>query len=126
MQFASCRYLFTDILLLFCLNVNAQKADDIVGKWQNIDDRNFQIEISISNEGKYFGRVINSLDHTVNGREVLKKFVYNKERKKYFGTLSPLNMPLELVAEIKMVSVGELKITMHKFLLTKTIYLIRI
>ena len=106
MQFASCRYLFTDILLLLCLNVNAQKADDIVGKWQNIDDRNFQIEISISNEGKYFARVINSLDHTVHGREVLQRFIYNKERKKYLGTLSPPSMPLELVAEIKMVSIG--------------------
>ncbi len=126
MQFANCRYLFTDILLLLCLNVNAQNAYDIVGKWQNIDDRNFQIEISISNEGNYFGWVINSLDRTVNGREVLKRFIYNKEKKKYLGTLSPPNAPLELVAEIKMVSIGELKITMHKFLLAKTIYLIRL
>jgi hypothetical protein len=125
MQFASCYYLFTDIMLLLCLNVNAQKADDILGKWQNIDDKTFRIEISASSEGTYIGRVINNHDKNVKGREVLKKFVYDKERRKYLGTLSPPNLSSEIFAEIKMVSIGELKILTHKFFLTKTIYLIR-
>lgn len=125
MQFASCKYLFTDILLLLCLNVNAQKADDIVGRWQNMDDRNFQIEITCSSEGKYIGRVVNNLNPAVAGREVLKRCIYDKEKKMYIGRLLPANFSSELVAEIKMLSFGELKITIHKFVLTKTICLIR-
>ncbi len=126
MQFASCRCLFLGVLFSLCLNVNAQTADDIVGKWQNKDDKTFRIEISASVKDTYMGNVINDNYQNINRGVVLKKIVYDKETKKYIGKLSPPNLSSEIFAEIIMISIGELKITMHKFLLTKTIYLTRI
>lgn len=120
--------LFFKILVLFFFApfyLFSQQAKDIVGKWKNDENRDFQIEIYLADD-KYYGRVINSKDKSKDGKILLQHLTFDTASKKFSGILSPPDAPIEMEAEIIFIDKNKLQMTGHKFLFTKTMLLSRL
>lgn len=124
-------YLHKKILLtglfLFSLQCFSQSANDIISKWQNEDDASFQIEIYLAKDGNYYGRIIKDNKSTENkGKIVLQKLTYNTDKKNYTGSMFPPDSNIILNAEIIFITPLKIKLVVGKFLISKTMYLIKL
>jgi uncharacterized protein (DUF2147 family) len=118
----------TTVLALFIsLTVSAQKEKDILGKWKTEDNMDLQAEIFLANDGLYYGKIIQDKDKKVsNGKQILKKFVYDSKANSFKGKMSPHDRDMELNATITFESEDKLKVVARKFLFSKTIYFLKI
>jgi uncharacterized protein (DUF2147 family) len=118
----------TTVLALFIsLSVSAQKEKDILGEWKTDDNANVEAEIFISNDGLFYGKVIQDNGKKVtNGKIILKKFVYDSKSNSFKGKMSPHDRDMEVNATITFESNDKLKVVARKFLFSKTIYFLRI
>lgn len=109
-------------------NTGIQNNTDITGKWITEEkDKTAQIEIYLSKDGKYYGKVINNIKNPANnGRIMLKELVYNEKTKTYTGTMLPPDAGIELNVTITLESKDRLKIVARKLVMRKTMYLKRI
>lgn len=114
-------------LLIFSAECFSQYANDIIGKWQNVDDASFQIEIYLAKDGNYYGKILNDSKSQGNkGKIVLHKLSYHVDKKIYTGIMNPPDANIKLNAEIVFVSSKKLKINVRKFLMSKTMYLTKL
>ena len=117
----------TIIALFISFAVSAQKGKDILGKWKTEDNFNLEAEIFSSNDGLYYGKIVQDKGKKVNnGKIILKKFVYNSKTNSFKGKLSPHDRNMEMNAIITFENHDILKVVAHKFLFSKTIYFLRI
>jgi len=127
MQIIESKFIFTLMLFGLCLSLKAQSANSIIGRWQNANDKYFQVEIFLAKDKCFYGKIISNTKTPSNiGKIILDKFIYNAGKKQFSGTMSPPNTDAKLSAEIIFVNADKLKLTVHKFFITKTINLIRI
>ncbi len=114
-------------LLLFTVSITAQTESTIIGKWKGEDKPDMQSEFYLDKDGFYYGKVIKDTDNKGTlGRIILKKFKYNSKTNSFSGKMSPPDRDMELDATITFESNDKLKIVAKKFIMTKTIYFIRI
>jgi len=93
----------------------------ITGLWKDDGKENIKIEIYYAKDGAYYGR-----DADNKQKVVLKKLVYDADKKQYKGTMHPPDANIELNATLTQISPDKIKITVRKLLLTKTMYISRI
>ena len=117
----------TIVAFFISFAVSAQSGKDILGKWKTDDNVNLEAEIFTTNDGLYYGKIIQDKGKKVNnGKIILKKFVYNSITNSFKGKLSPHDRDIDLNAIITFESHDILKVVARKFFFSKTIYLIRI
>lgn len=118
----------TTILAFFIsFAVSAQTGKDILGKWKTEDNVNLEAEIFLSNDRLYYGKIVQDKGKKViNGKVILKKFVYNSKTNSFKGKLSPHDRDMEMNAVITFENYDVLKVVASKFLFSKTIYFLRI
>ena len=117
----------TIIAFFISFAVSAQSGKDILGKWKTDDNVNLEAEIFSSNDGLYYGKIVQDKGKKVNnGKIILKKFVYNSKTNSFKGKLSPHDRDIDLNAIITFESHDILKVVARKFLFSKTIYFKRI
>jgi hypothetical protein len=112
-----CLILFSPFVTL---SIWAQNANDIIGIWRSEDQPEKIIEITLK-DGLYFGNETNK-----EGKMVLKALKYNPSTLIYQGIMEPKGKSLSLNVNVQFVNTNKLKTVAKKFLLSKTIYLIRV
>jgi hypothetical protein len=115
------------VFLFFSMGGFAQSAETIAGKWQAENDANRQSEIYLAKDGFYYGKLIAEKGKTENlGKLILKKLKYDSATQTFKGTMSPPDRNMELEATVSFVGKDKLKIVARKFLMSKTVYFVRI
>lgn len=120
---------FFKILLVLVITpcyLFAQQAKDIIGKWKNDENNDFQIEIYLAKNDKYYGKTINSNDKSKDGKVLLQHITYDSTNKTFSGILTPPDAPFEMETEFIFLDKNKLQMTGHKFLFTKTMTLSRL
>jgi uncharacterized protein (DUF2147 family) len=107
------------ILFIASLTTNAQTSNSILGKWNDADHPEKQIEISSQN-GKYYGKSINASKPNENGKTVLKDLIWSESSKSYKGILINPDNGDEFKIEIKMFGIDRFKFTAGKFIFSRT------
>jgi hypothetical protein len=115
------------IISLFSLAAFSQ-AGAITGNWQAEDKtKDMQMEIYLARDGNYYGKIINDNSKvTKNGTLVLRQLRYNENKQQYNGTIKPPDASLTLNATVTLENTNRIKIVAKKFVMSKTMYLIRI
>jgi hypothetical protein len=114
-------------LVLFTISVSAQTESTIIGKWKGDEKPDMQSEFYLDKDGLYYGKIIKDVENKGTlGRIILKKFKYDAKTNAFKGKMSPPDRDMELDATITFVNNDKLKIVAKKFIITKTIYFIRI
>jgi hypothetical protein len=115
------------LLLSLSLNAFSQSQKDVIGEWQSTESDLFQVEIFLAKNGNYYGKVIKDVKSPSNiGKLVLNNFSYQSSDNTYTGFLIPPGSDISANAIIAFESKDKLKITMRKFIFTKTLTLVRI
>jgi hypothetical protein len=115
------------LLLFFSVTVFGQTQSTIIGKWKGEDKPNLQSEFYLGKDGLYCGKIIKDTENKGTlGRIILKKFKFDPKTSSFKGRMSPPDRDIELDATITFESKDKLKIVAKKFIMTKTIYFIRI
>jgi hypothetical protein len=113
--------------ILSSMTAWSQTEHDIIGKWKGEDKPDMQSEFYLAKDGLYYGKIIKDTENKGTlGRIILKKFKYNVKTNSFKGTMSPPDRDMELDATITFESNDKLKIVAKKFIISKTIYFIRI
>jgi uncharacterized protein (DUF2147 family) len=115
------------IIFLFSLAAFSQ-AGAITGNWQAEDKtKDMQMEIYLAKDGNYYGKIINNKSKaSKNGTLVLQKLSYDEKKQQYTGTIKPPDADLTLNATVTLENTNRIKIVAKKFVMNKTMYLIRI
>ncbi|MCU0322956.1 MAG: hypothetical protein MUE72_11095 [Chitinophagaceae bacterium] len=112
---------------LFSLQLTAQTATDIIGKWKGEDKQNNHIEILLGNDGLYYGKLIYEDGKKENlYKQTMRNLIYDVTSKMYKGIMSPPDKDIELNVTISFVDKNKLKLVAKKLFITKTIYFLRI
>jgi len=112
-------------LLLLVFKANAQ--DGIVGKWKGEDKPNNHMEIFLAKNGLYYGKLVYENGKTENlGKQLLKDLKFDASTNTFQGTMMPPDRNLELTVTITPLNTDKIKVVAKKFLITKTIYFIKI
>lgn len=84
-------------------------------------------EFYLDSDGLYYGKIIKDQDKKgALGKTTFKKLKYDPKSKSFKGTMSPPDRDMEIDAIITFEGNDKLKVVAKKFLMTKTVYLIRI
>jgi Uncharacterized protein conserved in bacteria (DUF2147) len=116
-------------LIIFLFSHSAfSQAGAIAGNWQSEDkSKDMQMEIYLAKDGNYYGKVINDNSKaSKNGTLVLQKLSYDEKKQQYTGTIKPPDASLTLNATVTLENANRIKIVAKKFVMSKTMYLIRI
>jgi uncharacterized cupredoxin-like copper-binding protein len=124
--FRSC--IVTILLAAVCPWSYAQHANQITGISKTDDkSKDFQMEIYLAKDGTYYGKIINdNSKSSKNGTLVLKKLSYNENSKNYKGSMTPPDTNITLNVTLTAENNDRLKLVARKFLMSKTMYLMRI
>jgi hypothetical protein len=127
MTLLKLRFSLTLIIILFSVAAFSQ-AGAITGNWQAEDkSKDMQMEIYLAKDGYYYSKVINNNSKpSKNGTLVLQKLSYDEKKQQYTGTIKPPEASLTLNATVTMENTNRIKIVAKKFVMSKTLYLIRI
>jgi hypothetical protein len=121
------KLLLTAVVLLSALAMYAQTAPAIMGHWRDEKEPHRQMEFFLDANGLYHAKTINSKDKDmINGQVLLKNLKYDEYTRAFKGLMSPPDANLELDATVIMINNNRLKISAKKWMMSKTIYLIRI
>jgi len=127
MQFIRVNILVASMLLFLSLGLNAQPANSIIGKWRNAESNSFVVEIYLSGDGCYYGKIFDDKKVAVNkGKTILKKLSYLSSEKRFSGSMSPPDKDIELEASIRFITPDKLELKASKLFITKTFQLNRI
>jgi uncharacterized protein (DUF2147 family) len=108
------------IIGLFSTIAFSQTKNDIVGKWKDEKATDKQLEIYLGKDGKYYGKEIST------GKLILNGATYNEKKKTFSGKMTPPDANMTMNATISLESVDKFKIIGKKFIMSKTIYFVRI
>jgi hypothetical protein len=121
------RTILTTTALLIMLAARAQSASAIIGQWQDEKEPDRQMEFYLDKDGLYYAKTINSKrKEMINGQVLVKKLKYDEATKTFKGLMSPPDAKLELNVTISFSGQDKLKIVAKKFVMTKTLQLVRI
>ena len=121
------RTILTTTALLVMLAARAQSASAIIGQWKDEKEPDRQMEFYLDKDGLYYAKIINSKrKEMINGQVLVKKLKYDEATKTFKGLMSPPDAKLELNVTISFSGQDKLKIVAKKFVMTKTLQLVRI
>jgi hypothetical protein len=127
MQFVRVRILVASMLLFLSLGLLAQSANSIIGKWLNPESNSFIVEIYLSTDGCYYGKILEDKKIAEgNIKIIFKKLSYITAEKRFSGTMIPPGKDIELEASVCFIEHDKLEIKASKLFMTKTIQLNRI
>lgn len=109
--------LITTILVSF--SAKAQTSNAILGKWQDIEHPEKQVQIT-SQSDSFIGKFINSSKSYENGKTVLKDLVWSEASKSYKGILIEPNNGSEYEIEIKMIGTDQFRFSVGNLIFSKT------
>jgi hypothetical protein len=114
---------------ILCLQKSllAQNANSIYGKWKGKDDKEMNIEFYNEADKTVYGKAIsNSKNGKIKMSNIIfRKLVYNAKCNCLKGTMHPSDANINADAKITFISNTEIKISISKFLMSKTLYLIK-
>lgn len=93
-----------------------QTANSIIGKWKDLEDPSKSAEITLAQDGYYYGR-------DTKGTIIMKKLQFDAQKKCFTGTMNPPDAKIELNVTITFESETKLKVVAKKFFISKTLYL---
>jgi uncharacterized protein (DUF2147 family) len=105
--------------LLFSVVGFSQTENKIIDTWQAEEDASKKMEIYLAKDGLFYSK-----DST--GKLILKKLKYNEKTKSYSGQITPPEKDMTLNVTISFESDNKLKMLAKKFIMSKTLYLIKI
>lgn len=115
------------IFILQTTYLFGQSPSVLLGKWKGEDKPNNHTEFFQEKDGLYYGKLIfEGVEKKNIGKILFKKMTYNTAKKEFKGWMSPPEGDMEIDASLTFISPDKLKIVVRKFLMSKTIYLIRI
>ncbi len=121
------RTTLTCALVLLALAAFSQSASSIIGQWKDEADPDRQMEFYLDKDGLYYAKGINDKNkESIAGKTLVKKLKYDEATKTFQGLMSPPDAKLELNATISFMGHDKLKIVAKKFVMTKTILLVRL
>jgi hypothetical protein len=113
-------------LLYFSTTISAQTSNTLLGKWQGADEPRRQLEIYLATDGFYYGKLIYDGGKTEHiGKLILKKMSYIASSNSFTGTMSPPDTKMEADATVSFISIDQIRVSVKKLLMSKTIYFIR-
>jgi hypothetical protein len=111
------------IVFLFIISSNqnafGQNMTDIEGKWRSEDGKLKLMTIYKNANNFYYGK-------DENGELVLSKLEIDKSNHSFKGKMSPPDANIQLDATITIIDKNKLKVVASKYIMSKTMYLIRI
>jgi len=115
----------TVCLLLMAFATNAQNG--IIGKWKSEEHPNNHLEIYLAKDGLYYGKLVYENGKTENlGKFLLKHLQYDASANCYTGKMMPPDRNIEFTVKLTQISDDKIKAVATKFLITKTIFFIKI
>lgn len=121
------KYLVLMLGLLAAAQIRAQSPNEIIGKWNNKEDKHGLMEFYQAEDGLYYGRMINADGgEAKNGKVVLRKLRYNSESKTFTGLISPPDFNIELNATLSWIEKDALLVVAKNMFKTKKIRFDRI
>ena len=122
-------YLFIIASGLFLIPVSlsfSQQANDILGKWQDVDHAEKQIEIT-KHKDFFIGKAINdSGKNSKNGTIVFHELIWDNRDKSYSGTLINPDNNDKFEIKIRMEEKDSFRFTVGKFIFSKAFLFKRI
>lgn len=112
--------IFSAAFLMMFSTTFFQTKNDIVGKWQDEKEPTKQLEIYLAKDGLYYGKLIST------GKTILNSVTYNDTKKSFIGIMTPPEFNTTVNATITFENKNKLKLIGKKFIMSKTIYFVRI
>jgi hypothetical protein len=104
-----------------------QSPSALVGKWKGEDKPDNHSEFFLAKDGFYYGKLIYEGKEKKNlGKILFHKLKYDATTKTFQGSMSPPDADLKINATISFFGKEKLKVVVKKFMMTKTIYLLRL
>jgi hypothetical protein len=114
-------------LALITLAAFPQTESSIIGQWKDIEQPDRQMEFYLDKDGLYYAKAVNDKSkESINGKVLVKKLKFDEATKTFKGLMSPPDAKLELNVTISFSGQDKLKIVAKKFVMTKTLQLVRI
>lgn len=115
------------IFLFFStLSLSAQTAQDIMGKWQDEENTEKQIEMQQHADGYFYGKVINNPKKSKNGFLVFKNLVWEGKSKTFQGIVNAPEIGEEIKVTLSLVNKDKFQFKVKKFFISKTVQFVRI
>lgn len=123
----------TDKVLLLLLTLLASPAagarqpvpeDRIAGRWW-MDEKQLTIEVARDGEARWSGVVREAARREEVGKHVLQRLVYDAKRRAFTGILLMPEDDTKHDVTVTLVSDATMKVVVRKYLLSKTIVLVR-
>ena len=115
------------LLMLICIGVSAQTGSSIIGKWKGEDQPNNHVQFYFEKDGFYYGKLVSENGKTQNiGKAMMKQLKYDATTNTYKGTMTPPDKNITVNVTLSLIGNDKIKVVAKKFLITKTIYFLRI
>jgi uncharacterized protein (DUF2147 family) len=122
-------YLFIIVFGLLLITISpsfSQEANDILGKWQDADHPEKQVEI-VKHQDFFIGKVINdSSKNSKNGTIVFHELTWDSRDKSYSGTLINPDNKDKFGIKFKLEEKDSFHFTVSRFVFSKTLSFKRI